>query len=278
MSDTPVAGSLGRDTITGEQQLALEELLFRLADDEFVHGERLTEWQIYAPTLESDLSLANIAQDEFGHARLWYDLLQELGYTEEECIWQRPADDWKHTTLVELSFPEGGWNDAIMRGYLYDIAERIRLEALIDSSYAPIVDRVGKALDEESYHRDHGISWIERLSTNDQAREKLQTALENLFPHALTLFAPGAHETEIQKWGFRQKSLSEMREEWLETVITTLEGYDLVIPEPDDAEISDITGRNGNHTSDWFDLQEAFTATHHEIDFDQPARLRGEVK
>ncbi|MXR42453.1 phenylacetate-CoA oxygenase subunit PaaC [Halobaculum sp. WSA2] len=275
-TDAPAAASLDRDDLTPEGQIALEELLFRLADDEFVHAERLTEWQIFAPTIESDLALANVAQDEFGHARLWYDLLQELGYTEEECIWRRDPDDWTHATLVERPFADDGWGDDVVRTYLYDVAERIRLEALVDTSYAPLADRVGKALAEEEYHREHALSWLERLASDDDARERLQAALDDLFPHALSLWYPGEHETEIRAAGLRRETLASMREEWLDTVVPTLEGYGLVVPEPDDVSRPDARGRDGSHTDDWFDLQEAFTATHREVDFDRPARLRGE--
>ncbi|WP_435062851.1 1,2-phenylacetyl-CoA epoxidase subunit PaaC [Halobaculum sp. EA56] len=275
-ADPPAAGSLDRDDLTPEGQVALEELLFRLADDEFVHAERLTEWQIFAPTIESDLALANVAQDEFGHARLWYDLLQELGYTEEECIWRRPAEEWTHATLVERPFPEGGWGDVVVRTYLYDVAERIRLEALVDTSYAPLADRVGKALAEEEYHREHAVSWLERLAADDDARERLQAAVDDLFPHAMSLFAPGAREGGIRARGFRRESLASMREEWLDTVVPTLESYGLTVPEPDEVDRPEATGRDGSHTDEWDDLYEAFTATHREVDFDRPARLRGE--
>jgi ring-1,2-phenylacetyl-CoA epoxidase subunit PaaC len=274
--DAPAAASLDRDDLTPEGQVALEELLFRLADDEFVHAERLTEWQIYAPTIESDLALANVAQDEFGHARLWYDLLQELGYTEEECIWRRPADGWTHATLVERAFADDGWGDVIVRTYLYDVAERIRLEALVDTSYAPLADRVGKALAEEEYHREHALSWLERLASDDDARDRLQAAVNDLFPHALSLFNPGERENAIRTAGFRRESLADLREEWLDTVVSTLEGYGLVVPDPDEVARPDARGRDGSHTSEWVDLREAFTATHREVDFEAPARLRGE--
>src|SRR6056297_4003394 len=92
----------GPDELSEEEQEAVETLLFRLADDEFVIAERYTEWQVRAPTLESDLALANIAQDELGHARLWYDLLEDFGYTESELVWERDPSAWRHSTLVEL--------------------------------------------------------------------------------------------------------------------------------------------------------------------------------
>ena len=130
-----------------------EAELFRLADDEYVLAERYTEWQIFAPTPESDLALANIAQDEFGHARLWYDLLQEeYGYEEPDLLWERDPTDFVHSTLVELETPEGDWADTVVRGYLYDVAERLRLDALEDSSCETIADRDRKSTRLNSSH------------------------------------------------------------------------------------------------------------------------------
>ncbi|QLG62605.1 1,2-phenylacetyl-CoA epoxidase subunit PaaC [Halorarum salinum] len=271
-----MAADLDRDDLTAEQQLALEGLLFRLADDEFVHAERLTEWQIFAPTIESDLALANVAQDEFGHARLWYELLQELGYTEAECVWERPPGEWTHATLVERPFEEDGWGDAVVRGYLYDVAERLRLDALVDTSYAPLADRVGKALAEEDYHRDHAESWLERLSADPASHERVQAAVEELFPPALTLFAPGPREEGVVDHGFRTESLPDLRAEWLDVVVPFLESLGLEVPEPDAVERPAAVGRDGSHTDAWFDLHEEFTATYRELEFESPARLRGE--
>ncbi|QLG26735.1 phenylacetate-CoA oxygenase subunit PaaC [Halorarum halophilum] len=271
-----MAADLDRGDLTTEGQLALEELLFRLADDEFVHAERLTEWQIYSPTVESDLALANVAQDEFGHARLWYDLLQELGYTEAECIWERPPGEWTHSTLVERPFADDGWDDAVVRTYLYDVAERLRLEALVDTRYAPLADRVGKALAEEDYHREHAESWLERLVVVPASRERVQGAVEDLFPHALSLFASGRHEDGILEHGFRTETLPDLRAEWLEQVVPFLESLGLDVPEPDDAERPDARGRDGSHTDAWYDLYDEFTHTYREVEFESPARLRGE--
>lgn len=274
MTEPTHAEPIDRGDLTPEQQAALEELLFRLADDEFVHAERLTEWQIYAPTLEADLAIANIAQDEFGHARLWYDLLKELGYTEPECIWEREPTEWTHSLLVERPFDEGDWADAICRGYLYDVAERIRLEAVAGTRYAPLADRVGKALEEEQYHREHAANWLERLTADDEGRDRVQAALDERFPDALTLFHPGPREDDIVDYGFRTESLPELRTEWLETVIPFLESLDLEVPEPDEVDRPDERGRDGTHTDAWTDLYEEFTATYRELDIETPATLR----
>ncbi|AEN07168.1 1,2-phenylacetyl-CoA epoxidase subunit PaaC [Halolamina sp.] len=268
------------DELDEEATEAFRELIYRLADDEYVIAERDIEWQIYAPTLESDLALANIAQDEFGHARLWYDLAQETGLSEAACLWEKPADQWRHSTLVELPYTDGDWADPVLRSYLYDTAERLRVEALAGSSVAPVADRVQKILDEERYHREHAQSWLERLTLGggadagtEESHAKVQDALDRLFPHALTLFAAGEHEETIVAEGFRTETLDDLRREWLDVVIPYLESLDLTVPEPED-EKRTATGRNGDHTEHWEPLLEEFTKTYREFDFDHPVRLR----
>jgi ring-1,2-phenylacetyl-CoA epoxidase subunit PaaC len=94
----------GPDELTEREQQAVEAQLFRLADDEYIQAERYTFWQVRAPTLESDLAFANNAQDELGHARLWYDAIQKFGYTEESLLWESDPSDFQHSTMVELPF------------------------------------------------------------------------------------------------------------------------------------------------------------------------------
>jgi len=256
----------------------VEAQLLRLADDEYVLAERYTEWQIYAPTPEADLALANIAQDEFGHARLWFDLLQdEFGYEEADLLWERDPGNFLHSPLVELETPDGDWADTVVRSYLYDVAERLRLDALADSSFDPLADRVRKVQSEEGYHREHAQSWLDRLTGGGgDAHQRVQSAVDRLFPHALTLFAPTANEDEIVAAGVRTRSLADVRADWLDEVVQYLESLDVVVPDPSAVTRPDEVGRDGSHTGDWAALHEEFTATYRELGFDDPATLRSE--
>jgi ring-1,2-phenylacetyl-CoA epoxidase subunit PaaC len=265
--------------LSDEEREAVETLLHRLADDEFVVAERYTEWQVRAPTLESDLALANIAQDELGHARLWYDLLQDFGPDEPDLVWERDPAEWYQSTLTELPFEEGDWANPILRSYLYDVAEELRLDALEESSYAPIRDRVGKIQGEEDYHLEHAQNWLERLGQDEQSRERVQAALDRLWPHAQTIFEPTDEEIEarIDDLGLRTKSLSEMHEEWRETVVPYLEGLglsvDAVGDSSDDADLPDAVGRDQSHTDDWEPLWAEFTKTYRELDRHEATRI-----
>ena len=50
-----------------------------LADNKAALGRRYAEWAISAPTLESAVAAAAMAQDELGHARSTYPVLKALG-------------------------------------------------------------------------------------------------------------------------------------------------------------------------------------------------------
>jgi len=261
----------GPDDLSERERAAVEAELRALADDEFVIAERYTEWQVRGPTLESDIGLANIAQDELGHARLWYDLLEDLGYDEVDLIWDRDPAEFRHSTLVEQPFESGDWADCVLRSYLYDSYEHRRLGALADSRYAPIADRVGKVLTEEEYHREHAANWLERLAATDEGHDRLQCALDRLFPHALTLFEPTTEEADILDLGIRADPLAELRTEWVAVVTTFLTGLGLTAPA--DATPPDARGRDGSHTPAWPSLHDELTFTYQQLGREQAPSL-----
>ena len=57
---------------------AIASRLLELADDELILAHRDSEWTGHAPILEEDIAFANIAQDEMGHALVWYGIHQSL--------------------------------------------------------------------------------------------------------------------------------------------------------------------------------------------------------
>src|SRR5215212_6864840 len=75
----------------GDAEAALVGLLLSAADDEFVLGYRNSEWTGIAPMLEDDVAFSSMAQDEIGHARLFYGLLADrLGADADQVAYGRP--------------------------------------------------------------------------------------------------------------------------------------------------------------------------------------------
>ena len=252
------------DDLTEREQNAVEAQLFRLADDEYVQAERYTFWQVRAPTLESDLAFANNAQDELGHARLWYDAIQQFGYSEESLLWESEPSDFQHSTFVELPFEEGDWADAVLRAYLYDVAEDIRLSALENSSYKVIRERTSRIQGEEGYHVEHAESWLQRMAQDSDASRRIQDALDRLYPYALTLFEPvGDVEDDIVDLGVRTMTLDEMREEWEDRITEFL--TDLGFEVPTHEEPATPIGRDNNHTEQWDELYEEMVSSYRNL-------------
>lgn len=260
------------DNLTEREQKAVEAQLFRLADDEYVQAERYTFWQVRAPTLESDLASANNAQDELGHARLWYDAIQQFGYSEESLLWESEPSDFQHSTFVELPFEEGDWANAVLRAYLYDIAENIRLSALENSSYKVIRERTSRIQGEEGYHVEHAESWLQRMAQDSDASRRVQDALDRLYPYALTLFEPvGDVEDDIVDLGVRTMTLDEMRKEWKDRITEFL--TDLGFDVPTDEDPATPVGRDNNHTEYWDELYEEMVSSYRNLGRHEATKL-----
>jgi len=174
------------------------ELLLSLADDELVLGWRNSEWTGIAPFLEEDVAFSSIAQNEIGHARALYELAaRELGTDADALAFDRPPEEYRSAPLVELRRLE--WARTIARHWLYETADAIRLEALKQSDDPEIAGIAAKIDREEVYHRIHAEMWIDRLLASEEARPRLEEALEELWPYALGVLDDDLRPTLVQR-------------------------------------------------------------------------------
>jgi ring-1,2-phenylacetyl-CoA epoxidase subunit PaaC len=160
----------------------VNELLLGLADDELVLGWRDSEWTGIAPMLEEDVAFSSIAQNEIGHARALYQL---LGDDPDALAFDRPRDEYRCAPLVELRLLD--WARTIARRWLYEMADEIRIAALMDDGDPAVSGLAAKINREEAYHRMHAEMWHERLRETPQFR----AAVEELWPYAVGLLPEG---------------------------------------------------------------------------------------
>jgi ring-1,2-phenylacetyl-CoA epoxidase subunit PaaC len=166
------------------------DLLLSLADDELILGWRNSEWTGIAPFLEEDVAFSSIAQNEIGHARALYELAaRELGTDADALAFDRPPEEYRSAPLVELRRLE--WARTIARHWLYETVDAIRLAALKESDDSAIAGIAAKIDREEVYHRIHAEMWVDRLLASDEARPRLEEALEELWPYALGVLDDG---------------------------------------------------------------------------------------
>jgi len=160
-------------------------LLLEIADDELILGWRDSEWTGIAPTLEEDVAFSSIAQNEIGHARALYELAaEELGGDADALAFDRRPEEYRCAPLVELHLLE--WAPTIARRYLYEEADRVRIDALRRGDDAELAGLATKIDREEVYHRMHAEMWAARL--RDELR--FRRAVESLWPYALGVLPP----------------------------------------------------------------------------------------
>ncbi len=184
----------------------LEELLYALGDDAFLLGHRDAEWTGLGPILEEDIAFSSMAQDEMGHAVVWYGLLGDLGHPSPDGIaYGREVSAWRNARMFEL--PRGDYAFSLMRQYLADLGHAVRYDALMLSSRGDVAVAATKLRQEEKYHLIHGRTLIERLARGTaESRLRLQVACDALFGFALGIWEPTEGEDVLVSMGITTSS------------------------------------------------------------------------
>src|SRR5687767_13870845 len=172
-------------------------LLLAVADDDLVMGHRHSHWTGVAPHVEEDLAFSSIAQDEIGHAVVWYGLAADLTGSDPDTLGLgRQPDGYRNAILVER--PPRDWGFTIARHYLYDIAEDVRLRTLAQSSWSAVASATGALLREERYHLIHARLWLDRLAKGPlEARSRLVDGLLAALAEGPGLFESLPGEDEL---------------------------------------------------------------------------------
>lgn len=216
--------------MTSDLDRVLAAQLLAFADDEMILGHRDSEWTGHAPILEEDIALSNIAQDEIGHAGLWYDLLKGItGDDPDRVVFFRDAEAYRNVQWVEL--PKGDWAFTMMRQYLFDACEAVRLAQWVSSKHQPIAEAAAKIRTEEIYHLRHTRTWIKRLGLGtEESHRRTQDALDAMWPYALQLFVPLPGEALLVAAGIVPDSI-ELQDAWEQNVVAFLKEAGLTAPD-----------------------------------------------
>src|SRR5829696_5485279 len=130
------------------------DYLLRLGDDGLVLGQRLSEWTGHAPSVEVDLSLANIALDLVGQATLFLNHAGEVegkGRDGDRLAFHRDVLDFRNCWLVEQ--PNGDFAQTMARQFLFSTWQLLLFRHLVDSRDAMIAAVAEKAVKEVTYHQ-----------------------------------------------------------------------------------------------------------------------------
>ena len=181
----------------------LVSLLTALGDDELILGHRHSEWTGFAPHLEEDVAFSSIAQDEIGHAAAYYSMVAKLTGQEsaDRLALGRPPEGYRNAIICER--PNSEWAYTLVRHWLYDIAESLRLEALEGSADAELAALATKVRREERYHLIHASTWMKRVARGPvEGRTRVIDAIASAVPETAGLFEPFELEDDCVKEGW----------------------------------------------------------------------------
>jgi len=178
-------------------ELALKELLYKMADDLLVVGHRNSEWTGMGPLLEEDIAFSSMAQDKVGQSLALFTMLQQLGEQEPDTVaFMRNANQFHNCILVEL--PNLEYDFSLCRHFLFDTADSLRWELLTKSSYEPLAQLAKKVTGELRYHTLHANTWLKQLGTaNDDSIERLQRSMDRVLPYSLGIFEESPYENDL---------------------------------------------------------------------------------
>ena len=166
------------------KQEALFKYTLRLGDNSLILGHRLSEWSSYAPILEEDLALTNIALDLIGRAQALLKYAAEIegkGRTEDDLVFKRAERQFVNVLLLEQ--PNGDFAMTIARQIFNSGFELLLFEELSKSKDEMLVALAIKCLKEVKYHWRHAYDWLQRLGDGtDESHERMQKAINDSVP------------------------------------------------------------------------------------------------
>jgi ring-1,2-phenylacetyl-CoA epoxidase subunit PaaC len=238
--------------LSPEVRDAVRDLILVLADSKRLLGMRYGQWILGAPELEAGIACASMAQDEWGHGRLLYALLRDFGEDTDRIEHGRDPDAYRNIDALDAE-PQS-WPELVAINALVDTALTIQLEALVQSVYVPLRQRVQKLVEEESFHEAHGTAWVRRIAAaGESGAQQMHDAVARTLPAALRWFGPdsGAVRT-LQEASITDAAGSDLRRRYLERIAPMLQaaGAESISMEPDFADFNEATRRGSGSRPD----------------------------
>lgn len=226
---------------------ALVEYLLRLGDDALVLGHRLSEWIGFAPVLEEELALGNIALDNLDLAQAALALAGELegqGRDADALAYFREDMQYRNALLVEQPNVDFAW--AVARQALFDAFALPNYKGLASSADPRLAALGARAAKEAEHHVRHARTWVLRLGDGtEESHRRMQGALDELYPYLEELLESDAVTRELAAAGLAPDP-SALRGEVHAEIAALVREATLALPDP--GAFRPRGGRAGRHT------------------------------
>lgn len=193
-----------------------------IADTKLLLSLRYAEWMLSGPALEDDIAGANAAQDELGHIRQLFRLLQDQGRESEWLEGNRTPEEFANVQTLDRAADD--WATHVVQVASADWAAWLLLDAITHEEFS-VVQKIGE---DEYFHLEHHDGRLESLA--DTEPEALQSALEAILPGVLAFIGPPEYDGDtdpLVQTGFTDRSVAELRDAFMARYENLLDGTDV---------------------------------------------------
>jgi len=227
----------------------LIHLMTMQADSELAGAYGYVPWISKAPTVEEKLVVAQIVKDETRHAKVMYDLLEELGVdvaahvgAHDESFARRLDDADADIGTARLGadkrvnifyYPIDTWTDFVMFNFCMDRGAGHQLEDVRHCSYGPWRRAVEGIFKEEKMHIRHGELWVRRLAGDPAARDEAERTFHKWYVRTMNIFGrPQSPKNRLyRELGLKSRDNDEVRRAFSEEVRAFVEPLGWRVPE-----------------------------------------------
>lgn len=193
-------------------------------------------WITRAPNLRRKMVLLAKVQDEGGHGQYLYHAAETLGASREEMIDALHEGRAKYSNI--FNYPSLTWTDIGTIGWLVDGAAIMNQTMLAQCSYGPYSRAMVRICAEEGFHKKQGQEMVIRYAQGTpEQRRMIQDSINRWWWPTLMMFGPhdadSPNSPQLIRWGIKTKTNDELRQEFVNEMVSGLHTLGLSVPDPD---------------------------------------------
>ncbi|WP_101296788.1 Phenylacetic acid catabolic protein [Halegenticoccus soli] len=179
-----------------------------IADTKLLLSHRYAEWMLTGPSLEDDIGGASTAQDEAGHVRQLFRLLEQQGRDGEWLEGDRAPEEFRNAATLDAT--RDSWVEHLVAVATADRAAWYMLDSIASDDFRGLARKIGE---DEYFHLEYHDARLATLA--DDRPEELQGAFEDALPKALAFVGPESYDADsdpVVRSGFADRSAADLRD------------------------------------------------------------------
>lgn len=188
------------------------EFVQAIADTKLILGYRYAQWLLGGPSLEDNMGGASTAQEELGHARQLFRLLERHGREQTWLEGDRDPEAFRNAASIDSA--RDTWATFMCTAGPTDRAAWYLLDAIDHEDFTGLIEKIGE---DEYFHLEYHDARLEALIDDDPTG--VEAALEATMPDVLSFIGPPAdtpHQDQLVDSGFTDRSIGEIRAAFLD--------------------------------------------------------------